>query len=439
MGSLSASDVNEMAMIGVAARAAKGLVGTSSSVQRRVTLNLVKEVKAARNYGPKSNSHRKTCRVIRVTRKAFELGPRRGTIRVFGPFGKRFLTGNDFLISSSLQLSTSLTLNSGFATGQLDLFGIVPGVSPLSWVFLVEIVWRSATVDPLRDIAKTLRFEIPAHHRKGALFMIGIAFSAWIVCSIAQRFEYDPNPPLRRVLGREGVPEWDQNSEMPHDVFTFVRLRYTSTHNHFRTHWSGDFPSADLNFSYRLQQLTSMKVAPEGLVLDITDERLHGYPFTFMSSPGKMLLSEEEVKSLRRYLRAGGFLMVDDFWGREYLENVMAELDRVLPGVKPVDLPLTHPIFHMVYSLDRKPQVPSINAWNQGLEIEPWHGDMTDPDPHFLAYHDEKGRIMVLLCHNNDLADGWEREGENVEYFKRFSERWCYPMGINIVVYALTH
>jgi hypothetical protein len=93
----------------------------------------------------------------------------------------------------------------------------------------------------------------------------------------------------------------------------------------------------------------------------------------------------------------------------------------------------------MIYPLDKKPQVPSINAWNQGLEIEPWHGDMTDPDPHFLAYHDEKGNIMVLLCHNNDLADGWEREGENVEYFERFSEPWCYPMGINIVMYAMTH
>jgi hypothetical protein len=285
----------------------------------------------------------------------------------------------------------------------------------------------------------TLKIHLPVNPLSAAISVIGISLVGWVVCSIGQIFGLDPNPPLRRVMDREGVPHWGQNPDFPDDLFTFVRLRYQSTHNHFRTHWSGDFPAADLNFSYRLQQLTSMKVAPDGLVLDITDERLLDYPFVFMSSPGKMYLSEDEVKSLRRYLTNGGFLMVDDFWGREYLENVMGELGRVLPGITPVDLPLSHPIFNMVYPLDKKPQVPSINAWNQGLEIEPWHGDMTDPDPHFLAYHDEKGNIMVLLCHNNDLADGWEREGENVEYFKRFSEPWCYPMGINIVVYAMTH
>ncbi|MDF1756587.1 MAG: DUF4159 domain-containing protein [Verrucomicrobiales bacterium] len=267
----------------------------------------------------------------------------------------------------------------------------------------------------------------------GALLIGGV----W--CSVGQRLGIDSNPPLRRVMDREGVPGWSPRTNFPDDVFTFVRLRYRSTHNHFRTHWSGDYPGADLNFSYRLQQLTSLEVSPDGLVIDITDERLFDYPFTFMSSPGKMYLDEAEVQSLRRYLNNGGFLMVDDFWGREYLENVMAEMARVLPGITPVDLPLTHPIFQMVYPLEKKPQVPSINAWRQGYDIEPWHGDMTDPDPHFLAYHDEKGNIMVLLCHNNDLADGWEREGENADYYSRFSERWSYPMGINIVMYALTH
>lgn len=269
--------------------------------------------------------------------------------------------------------------------------------------------------------------------------IVGMALVCVFWASAGLIKDFHSNPPLRMVADRDGAPNWIQNTEFRGDLFTFVRLRYQSTHNHFRTHWSGDFPGADLNFSYRLQQLTSLEVDPDGLVLDITDEELLGYPFAFMSSPGKMILSDDEVESLRRYLMSGGFLMVDDFWGREYLENVTQELARVLPNVKPVDLPLSHPIFNMVYPLDEKPQVPSINAWNQGHEIEPWHGDMTDPDPHFIAYLDEKGNIMVLLCHNNDLADGWEREGANEKYFQHFSERWSYPMGVNIVIYALTH
>lgn len=284
-----------------------------------------------------------------------------------------------------------------------------------------------------------MNMRIPFTRPTFAKVVIGISLVGCVLSVTGQMLSDDSNPPLRRPVGREGVPRWETPRDFPADLFTFVRLRYRSTHNHFRTHWSGDYPDADLNFSYRLQQLTSLDVSPDGLVLDITDERLLDYPFVFMSSPGKMYLDSGEVESLRRYLTNGGFLMVDDFWGREYLENVMAELSRVLPGVTPVDLPLSHPIFQTVYRMQEKPQVPSINAWDQGLNIEPWHGDMSDSAPHFLAYHDKNGRVMILLCHNNDLADGWEREGENEEYYKRFSERWSYPMGINIVIYAMTH
>ena len=284
-----------------------------------------------------------------------------------------------------------------------------------------------------------MNLQIPLNSMARVKVVIGISLVGCVVSVFGQMLSDASNPPLRRSVGRAGVPSWETRSDFPAELFTFVRLRYRSTYNHFRTHWSGDYPDADLNFSFRLQQLTSLEVSPDGLVLDITDERLLDYPFVFMSSPGKMYLDSGEVESLRAYLANGGFLMVDDFWGREYLENVMAELSKVLPGVAPVDLPLSHPIFHTVYDLQEKPQVPSINAWNQGLSIEPWHGDMSDPAPHFLAYHDQNGKVLILLCHNNDLADGWEREGENKEYYEKFSERWSYPIGINIVVYAMTH
>ncbi|MFT6618822.1 MAG: hypothetical protein ACJASX_001717 [Limisphaerales bacterium] len=252
-------------------------------------------------------------------------------------------------------------------------------------------------------------------------------------------FASQSNPPIETPTDRGGAPTWEPRTKFPNDVFTFVRIRYRSTRQNFRTHWSGDYPDADLNFSHRLQELTSLQVAPEGLVFDLTDQTLLNYPFAYMSSPGRMYLSEDEALGLRRYVASGGFLMVDDFWGREHLENVEAEFSKVLPDLKPVNLPLSHPIFHIVYQLKEKPQVPSIRAWSMGHKIEPWHGDMTDPDPHFMGYFNAQGRLMILLCHNNDLADGWEREGENIEYFRRYSEPWSYPMGINIVVYAMTH
>ncbi len=102
--------------------------------------------------------------------------------------------------------------------------------------------------------------------------ILGISLAGCVVSVFGQMWGDDLNPPLRRPVGREGVPRWETRSDLPSERFTFVRLRYRSTHNHFRTHWSGDYPDADLNFSYRLQQLTSLEVAPDGLVLVSTDE-----------------------------------------------------------------------------------------------------------------------------------------------------------------------
>lgn len=274
---------------------------------------------------------------------------------------------------------------------------------------------------------------------KNAPYTIGLTLLGCALAFAGALAQSRDNPPLRDIVDREGAPMWQVESTFPNEMFTFVRVRYDSVRGDFRAHWSCDYPGADLNFSYRLQELTALDVSPDGLIVDLTDKELLKHPFAFMSSPGRMLLNSEDAAGLRNYVMNGGFLMVDDCWGKEHLENVKTELAKALPGVTPVNLPLSHPIFHIVYDLQEKPQVPSINAFNQGLEIEPWHGDMTDPAPHFLAYHDKRGRIMILLCHNNDLADGWEREGENLEYYKRYSERWSYPMGVNIIAYAMSH
>ena len=112
----------------------------------------------------------------------------------------------------------------------------------------------------------------------------------------------------------------------------------------------------------------------------------------------------------------------------------------VFPDREPQELSLEHPIFHTVYDLKELPQVVDIKTWRDGYDYEYWHGDSGgDKSPHFWAYSDDRGRMVALLCHNNDLGDGWERESDNHEYFLQFSEKWSYPMGINIVVYAMTH
>jgi hypothetical protein len=166
---------------------------------------------------------------------------------------------------------------------------------------------------------------------------------------------------------------------------------------------------------------------------------LFDYPFIYIVEPGALFFSDEEVKALRHYLDNGGFLMVDDFWGEEEWYNFYTEIRRVFPDRQPQELPLDHPIFHCVYDLKRKPQIPSIDyAWAgryTGRTWERWDAQT----PHYKAIFDDHGRMMVIICHNTDLGDGWEREGEDPWYFHEFSEKYAYPLGINIVVYAMTH
>ncbi len=246
--------------------------------------------------------------------------------------------------------------------------------------------------------------------------------------SIAQ-YQYD----------RNGVPEWEVHKTMPEDVFTFVRIRYQSWGGR-GAKWRTDYPDSDLNFSYRLQELTSLQVDPDGLVLEIDDPRLTDYPFLYMIEPGELEFTDSEVENLRKYLLNGGFLMVDDFWGDYEWENFEEEITRVFPDRKIQDIPLEHPIFHSVFDLKERPQVPSIGAALEGRYYGvTWERGEEGRDVHYRAIYDDKGRMMVFIGHNTDLGDGWEREGENHWYFKEFSEKKAYPLGINVVFYAMTH
>ncbi|WP_165219405.1 DUF4159 domain-containing protein [Aquisphaera insulae] len=244
---------------------------------------------------------------------------------------------------------------------------------------------------------------------------------------------------------RAGVPDWKVDERFKDDVFTFARVQYSSHSGMGRRGrgwggpgWDTDWPDSDLNFSYRLQQLTSLKVNPNPVIVRLTEDRLFDYPFIYIIEPGGLVFSDEEVAALRRYLLNGGFLMVDDFWGEYDYQNLYRELKRVFPDREPEELDISHPVFQMVYRLKERPQVPSIHTWQYTGETWEDHGPGSR-EVHYRGISDDKGRLMALICHNTDLGDGWEREGENAEYFHEFSEKKSYPMGINIVTYAMTH
>jgi hypothetical protein len=228
--------------------------------------------------------------------------------------------------------------------------------------------------------------------------------------------------------------------------FNFCRAMFESNRREKRG-WSTDYPGADLNFSTRLAELTKAPVTmrqdqeegevPDAVVVRLTDAALFQCPFILMEDAGTAAFSVEEARHLREYLLKGGFLFVSDYWGDLAREQFDEEIAKALPrGMYPiVDLPLTHAIWHSLFQVKSVPQMPSIQSWRRT-------GGNTDrgvsAPPSARAIADEQGRLMVVMMHNTDIPDGWEREGEDPEYFYRFSPD-AYAVGINNMIYAMTH
>jgi hypothetical protein len=250
------------------------------------------------------------------------------------------------------------------------------------------------------------------------------------------------------------APTWTIDPDFKKDTFTFARVQYVARHDLYgeghteaENRWLIDFPLSDLDMSYRLQQMTSMHVDPDGHPVKI-DTNLFDFPFIYMVEPGRGLFADNELPIMRKYLLNGGFLMVDDFWGDNEWQAFAGEMARVFPPAsfpnqKIVDLADNHPIFTTVFPLKEKPQVPGI-PWlkyyfSRGTTYEMGRNKGGTEDVHYRGIFDDKGRLIVMICHNTDLGDGWEREGDNEDYFRIFSEPKAFPMGINIIVYAMTH
>jgi hypothetical protein len=247
----------------------------------------------------------------------------------------------------------------------------------------------------------------------------------------------------------EAIQEQDQmqkalNPNFKEDVFTFARLVFEADSSGYLgggRQWEDDSPEADLNLSFRLFQVTSLKIRPGLNYINITTSELERYPSVYMAASGRLVLMDQEVTDLRRYLLNGGFLMADDFWGDDQWDHFYGQMKRVFPDREPVELSLDDRIFQTVYSFKEEPQMPSVGSFQRtGQSFDPyWPYGNKDHGPHYYAIYDDKHRMMAILCHNNHFGDGWEHESEDQRYFERFSDKMAYPMFINIVYYAMTH
>jgi hypothetical protein len=225
----------------------------------------------------------------------------------------------------------------------------------------------------------------------------------------------------------------------------FCRLMYRSVRSQQRgLGWGTDYPYADINFSIRLSELTKTQVGmrdsePNHLVVRPTDPELFQCPFVMASDPGSAGFSEADAAGLRDYLLKGGFLWVDDFWGPWAWEAFTDEIAKALPrGEFPItEIGPDHPIYRTLFPISAIPQVPSMQFWRMSGGATSEMDDYS-ATAHMAAILDTQGRIMVLMTHNTDIADSWEREADDPQFFFHFSPNG-YAVGLNSVLYAMTH
>lgn len=235
--------------------------------------------------------------------------------------------------------------------------------------------------------------------------------------------------------------------------FNFCRALYTSSSRPRELGgmgWATDYPDADRNFSVRLAEMTKTRVTrilardgtkrePEFLVVDIGSDNLFQCPYLHMTDAGWVEFKAKEVEKLQAYLLKGGFLWADDFWGERAWENWVEQIRRVLPENQfpIVDIPKSDPIFRTHFDVKQVPQIPSIQYWRAS------RGGISERGPdsaevHFRGIYDPSGHLMVVMTHNTDISDAWEREREDPRFFFSFSPLG-YSFGVNVLLYALTH
>ena len=235
--------------------------------------------------------------------------------------------------------------------------------------------------------------------------------------------------------------------KMPDSDFVICRIAYRSVRvEPMGIGWQTDYPFAEINLSTRLSELTKTRVSrdssgqPNHFVVRLTDDTLFNCPLTMASDVGSLGFTPEEIERLRLYLLKGGFLWVDDFWGTLAWRQWSTEIAKVLPPTEyPIEeVPLGDPILRGMFDVHKVPQITNIQFWRGvGGQTTSERGPDSE-DVHLRAIRDGQGRIMVLMTHNTDVADSWEREGEDPGFFYQFSPAG-YALGIDVLLHAMSH
>jgi Domain of unknown function (DUF4159) len=263
------------------------------------------------------------------------------------------------------------------------------------------------------------------------IFLIGLAGSV---------IAFAGEPP--QFFGGQSYDDYSPSSQQPSE-FYWSRLRYSARTDSYGGggygfgygyggSWSRDYPKADRQFLMALKRLTRIQARPTEQVVDLDSDDIFNYPWIYAVQVANWNFTDAEAKRLHDFLMKGGFLMVDDFHGTADWERFMSGMRMVLPDRPVEDLQDNDEIFHVLYDIGARFQVPGEQYVSTGRTYEK-DGFV----PKWRAIRDDKGRIMVAICHNMHLGDAWEW-ADMPEYPERFASM-AFRVGLDYIMYGMTH
>jgi len=235
--------------------------------------------------------------------------------------------------------------------------------------------------------------------------------------------------------------------EMPDGNFVVCRLAYRQVRSEpSGIGWMTDYPYAEINLTTRFSELTKTRVSrdanhtPNFYVVRPLDDTLFNCPILVASDAGTIGFRDDEAEHLRNYMLKGGFLWVDDFWGTLAWDHWASQITRVFPPpeYQIEDVPIGDPMLSSLFEVKQIPQITNIQFWRRFGGTTTSERGEDSAVVHFRAIRDSHRRIMVLMTHNTDVADSWEREGEDPAFFYQFSPAG-YALGIDVLLHAMTH
>jgi hypothetical protein len=242
-------------------------------------------------------------------------------------------------------------------------------------------------------------------------------------------------PAVRRPTGGTLGPRLDPTETPGRWPFYWTRAIYSGYSRGYRRggSWATDYPKADQQFLFVLKRLVRLNAYDWENAVSLADPDIRRFPVIYAVEVGRMDLTEPEVEGLRSYLDAGGFLIVDDFWGTREWQQFEYNIRRVIPDRPIVDLPLDHPLFSAYYDIEEVLQVPNRSNAAYGYQTHERDGYV----PYVRGIYDESGRLSVVINWNTDLGDAWE--WAESPYYPLVYSTFAYEMGVNMIVYAMSH